>query len=179
MKVRRVVTGRGPAGKSEFVSDGDCPVASDYQHIRGMAIANVWQTKAGAQIERRPEDPTPQSKSVVPGPGGSQLLYVVFPPDSVMMSPDFDGPAAGAENARLAPGLAELFELENPGMHTTPTIDYGIVLDGEIWLELDDGAIRHLREHDVAIQNGTRHAWRNRSNKPTLMAFVLMGAKRA
>ena len=76
------------------------------------------------------------------------------------------------------PGLAECFESDNPGMHTTDTIDYGIVLDGEIWLELDDGQTQHLRKLDVVVQNGTRHAWRNRSGRVTLMAFVLIGACR-
>jgi quercetin dioxygenase-like cupin family protein len=60
-------------------------------------------------------------------------------------------------------------------MHTTPTIDYGIVLEGEIWLELDDGHTVHLEKHDVFVQNATRHAWRNKSATPTKMAFVLIG----
>jgi hypothetical protein len=68
-------------------------------------------------------------------------------------------------------------EPENPGMHTTPTIDYGFVLNVEIWLELDDGKTVHLKEHDVVVQNGARHAWRNKSDKPVTMAFVLIGAK--
>ena len=68
------------------------------------------------------------------------------------------------------PGLAERFEPDNPVMHTTDTNDYGIVLDGEIWLELDDGRVQHLRQHDIVIQNGTRHAWRNKSDRPALMA---------
>jgi quercetin dioxygenase-like cupin family protein len=63
-------------------------------------------------------------------------------------------------------------------MHTTDTVDYGIVLEGEVWLELDDGQQIHLHPHDVVVQNGTRHAWRNRSDKPVRMAFVLIGARR-
>jgi hypothetical protein len=84
--------------------------------------------------------------------------------------------AAGAEHAKHLPGLAELFEQDHPGMHTTNTLDYDIVLDGEIWLELDDGVQTHLRAGDVAIQCGTRHAWRNLSERTTTMAFVLVGA---
>ena len=96
-----------------------------------------------------------------------------------MQSPSFNGPAAAEENLKVVPGLAECFERENPGMHTTDTVDYGIVLDGEIWLELDDGRVQHLQKHDVVIQNGTRHAWRNKTERPTLMAFVLIGARRS
>ena len=69
-----------------------------------------------------------------------------------------------------------LVEFEPDGMHRTPTVDYGIVLDGEIWLELDEGRSALLRQHDVVVQNGTRHAWRNKSNRPATLAFVLIGA---
>ena len=105
-------------------------------------------------------------------------MIVRFPPDSVFAEPGFDPVAAGREQARHIPGLAERFEAENPGMHTTDTVDYDIVLDGEIWLELDDGAEAHLRQGDVAVQCGTRHAWRNKSARPATMAFVLIGAVR-
>jgi quercetin dioxygenase-like cupin family protein len=63
-------------------------------------------------------------------------------------------------------------------MHTTDTVDYGIVLEGEVWLELDDGKQIHLQAHDVVVQNGTRHAWRNKTQTPVKMAFVLIGANR-
>jgi mannose-6-phosphate isomerase-like protein (cupin superfamily) len=63
-------------------------------------------------------------------------------------------------------------------MHMTDTVDYGIVLSGEIWLELDDGAKVHLKPGDCVVQNGTHHAWRNRGSVPCLMAFVMIGTKR-
>ena len=63
-------------------------------------------------------------------------------------------------------------------MHTTDTVDYGVLLDGELHLELDNRATRRLTPHDVVVQNGTRHAWRNRSDKPATMLFVLVGASR-
>lgn len=68
--------------------------------------------------------------------------------------------------------------LEPDGMHTTPTVDYGLVLQDEIVLELDDGQCTQLSAGDIVIQNGTRHAWRNRSDKPVTMAFVLIGTNR-
>ena len=69
-------------------------------------------------------------------------------------------------------------DVENLGMHTTNTIDYGIVISGEIWLEMDDGATVHLKQGDCVVQNGTRHAWRNNSSEPCVMAFIMVGAKR-
>ncbi|MFB9127001.1 cupin domain-containing protein [Paraburkholderia dipogonis] len=115
-------------------------------------------------------------RSIVPGTGETRFLVITFPPDSVFASSGFDPRAAAEENAKISPGLAELFEPN--GMHMTPSIDYGIVLDGEIWLELDDGRVTHLRQHDLIVQNGTRHAWRNRSAKTATVAFVLVGAQR-
>jgi hypothetical protein len=117
--------------------------------------------------------------SLLPGPGGSTFMIVTFPPDSVMASPDFDPAKAGPEHLAAAPAIAETFETENPGMHTTPTVDYAIVLDGEVWLELDDGKTIHLKQHDTVVQQGARHGWRNKSDTPATLAFVLLGAKGA
>jgi quercetin dioxygenase-like cupin family protein len=83
-----------------------------------------------------------------------------------------------AEYGQKLPGLAERFEIESPGMHTTDTIDYDIVLEGEITLELDDGESRALKTGDIVVQHGTRHAWRNQSQKPATLMFVLIGADR-
>jgi quercetin dioxygenase-like cupin family protein len=63
-------------------------------------------------------------------------------------------------------------------MHRTPTLDLICILAGEIWLELDDGDV-HLREGDCVVQNGTRHAWRNRNDSPCTMVIVLIGADEA
>lgn len=178
MNVRRIVTGIDQTGKSRFVADGAPSRAHDFVHIPGMRIAYLWSTVPTAPIPRRFDDPIPKMTSVLPAPGGTRFLIVTFPPDSVMQSPSFNPAAAGEENARNVPGLAERFEPDAPGMHTTDTVDYGILLEGEISLELDDGRLLHLKKHDVVIQNGTRHAWRNGSDRPAVMAFVLVGATR-
>ncbi len=65
------------------------------------------------------------------------------------------------------PDLAAAMEPEHPGMHTTTTIDYDIMLSGEIWCDLDDG---------VTVQRVTRHAWRNKSSEPCVTASRLIGA---
>ncbi len=64
-------------------------------------------------------------------------------------------------------------------MHTTDSVDYNLVLDGEIVLGLDDGQTVALKQHNVVVQHGTRHAWRNASDRPVTMLFVLVGAKRS
>lgn len=75
-------------------------------------------------------------------------------------------------------GISNYFERDAPGMHTSDTIDYGIVVRREMTLELDDGQKIHLRQGDTIVQNGTRHRWRNPLPEPGLMAFVSIGGKR-
>ena len=95
-----------------------------------------------------------------------------------MMAADFDPVAFGSECTEIIPGLAERFEPDHPGMHTTDTVDYGVVLDGEIWLELDGQQQTKVERQQIVVQQGTRHAWRNKSDKCTTMMFVLIGATR-
>lgn len=179
MPVRRIVTGHGPDGKSIFVSDAPAPRETAFKHVPGFVTTLIWETQAGARVPAAAGDPSVSAPSWVPLPGGTNLMFVTFPPDASMMSPDFDPAAAGGEYMQVLPGLAEKFEMDAPGMHTTDSVDYAVLLDGEIHLELDDGATRKLAPHDVVIQNGTRHAWRNSSSKPATMLFVLVGAQRS
>jgi hypothetical protein len=174
---RRVVTGiRG--GRSVFVSDRPVPNAHRYTAIPGMMTSVIYATALVPRLPQPQDEQAPPRMPVPPAPGETRLMIVTFPPDSALASPDFDPAAADAEQRVHIPGLAEKFEAEAPGMHTTDTVDYDIVLDGEIWLELDDGATAHLRQGDVAIQCGTRHAWRNKGDRPATMCFVLIGAER-
>jgi quercetin dioxygenase-like cupin family protein len=87
-------------------------------------------------------------------------------------------PAAEVDLERSLPGRSFYLESDQDGMHRTPTLDLICILAGEIWLELDDGDV-HLREGDCVVQNGTRHAWRNRTDSPCSMAIVLIGADEA
>lgn len=178
MQVRRIVTGHAADGKSIFVSDAPTPRSTAFKHVPGFVTTLVWETRPGASVPASKGDPSLEAPSWVPNPGGTNLMFITFPPDSVMMSPDFDPAAAGGEYVQVLPGLAEKFERDHPGMHTTDTVDYGVLIDGELHLELDDGQTRKLATRDVVIQNGTRHAWRNKSERPATMLFVLIGAAR-
>ena len=102
---------------------------------------------------------------------------MTFPPSSVFADLSFDGEAARREALIRLRGLADHFEKEDPAMHKTNTVDYAVVYDGEIWLELDDAKTVHLKKGDVVVQNGTRHAWRNKGAAPVTMLFFLNGAK--
>ena len=69
-------------------------------------------------------------------------------------------------------------EPDAPGMHTTDSIDFDYVISGEVWLELDDGEEVHLRAGDTVVQNGTRHAWRNKRSVPCSIVVCFIGARR-
>jgi mannose-6-phosphate isomerase-like protein (cupin superfamily) len=117
----------------------------------------------------------------VPTTTGTRFRIVRFPSGlevSKMIEAGFNPTAFRQEYADKIPGLAETHELDDPGMHTTDTIDYGIVISGEIFMELDEGKEVHLKAGDCIVQNGTRHGWRNRSAEACLVAFIMIGATR-
>jgi mannose-6-phosphate isomerase-like protein (cupin superfamily) len=171
---RRVVT-ENVNGKSVVQSDEPL-LAYEFKTVPGYEHTLIWVNPATPELSKEQKfDRYPDS--VVPGPGGTSLHFVTFPPGSVFADPSFDGTAAQEEALIRLRGLADHFEKEDPGMHRTNTVDYAVVYDGEIWLELDDGETLHLQRGDVVVQNGTRHAWRNRGTTPVTMLFFLNGAK--
>ena len=171
---RRIVTGT-VNGKSVVRTDEPLP-AYEFKTVPGYRHTLVWVNPAIPDLSKEQRfDGYPDS--VVPGPGGTSLHFVTLPPGSVFADPSFDAQAAQDEALVRLPGLADHFETEDPAMHKTNTVDYSIVYDGEIWMELDDGETVHLKSGDVVVQNGTRHAWRNKGTKPATMLFFLNGAR--
>ncbi len=174
MMIRRIVTGHDANGRSVIVSDGPPPRAKAFAHTPGFVSNPVWVTgRDHGDARGRQVDPTVDATSLHAEPGGSVLLVVTFPPDSTMA--DLDMATAWPEHVTELPGIAERFEPDAPGMHRTDTLDYAIVMAGEISLELDDGVRKHLVAGDVVVQQGTRHAWRNRSDAPATLAFCMLG----
>ncbi|WP_411282023.1 cupin domain-containing protein [Gemmatimonas sp.] len=173
--LRRVVTGRTGAGKAIIVQNGVSPRVVTTETLPGLALVEVWATDAIPTLPIAPVDLTTTMKSFVPDPGGTRFRIVQFPGASDRA---FDQEAFRREYLIKAPGLAEAMERQDSGMHTTDSVDYGVVISGEITLEVDDGATVHLKQGDCVVQNGTRHAWRNNHATPCVMAFVLVGAAR-
>jgi mannose-6-phosphate isomerase-like protein (cupin superfamily) len=171
---RRIVT-RNANGKSVVQSDEHMQ-AYEFKTVPGYQHTLLWINAATPDLSMEQRfDRYPDS--VVPGPGGTSLHLVTFPPGSIFADPSFDSEAARDEALVRLRGLADHFEKEDPGMHKTNTVDYAVVSDGEIWLELDDGKTVPLKKGDVVVQNGTRHAWRNKGTTPVTMLFFLNGAK--
>lgn len=177
MNLTRIVTGHDQSGQADFKIIGKPHNSDPFEHTPGFSGACIWRTSPAPAIEPTPRDETSVLRSVLPECGGTSALMVTFPPDDQVMNPDFNPQKAAMEFGERLPGLAESFEPDGSGYHATNTIDYGVVVEGEIVLDLGNGRERSLRQGDVVVQVGTRHAWRNRSTRPARMFFVLIGAK--
>lgn len=174
--MRRVITGV-VLGRSVFLADGKPDNFHRYAGWPGHETALIWSTPVCPSLPTAATDQPAAGARVTPDRGETRLLVVTFPPDTIFANPTFNPEAYGEEAAQNLPGLIEAFEPNGSGMHRTETVDYGVVLKGEVWLELDDGAEVHLNQGDVVVQGGTRHAWRNKSAHDVTVMFVLIGAK--
>jgi len=176
MKVRRVVTGHNAQGKATFASD--CEIDALTMELNpGAEFHRLW---GGDEAPCFPDNGSPgEVPQYFPPVGGFRFGMFTVPPGSVTLAEDIDFEKGIAEVEEKLPGIASHMEPDNPGMHTTDTIDFEYVISGEIWLELDDGAEVHLRPGDTVVQNGTRHAWRNKGSEPCRMVVCLLGAHRS
>ncbi len=176
MQVRQVVTGRDASGKSIVVSDEITP-GIEVGVMPGSPFYMVWGTEDGVPtVGTKPQSPA--IFPFFPGPGGTRFLLLRWAPESSTPEPVGSPEELAAETEEKLPGLLGVFEPDHPGMHTTDSIDYGLCVEGEMWLELDDGEEVHLTPGTCVVQRGTRHAWHNRSDEPALMMYVLVGANR-
>lgn len=149
---RRIVTGHDEAGVSVVVSDGPVSVTRELPED-GVAFHEVWvTTSVPAHIGAGAEDPTAGSITVPPPTRGTRIRINEF-----------------------LPGHLDDQGLQSP-MHRTESIDYGIVLEGEITLVLDDSEVT-ARAGDIVVQRGTDHAWANRGDCTARVAFVLVGGE--
>lgn len=173
MGIRRVVTGHDSDGKAVFASDEEIePVTLAL--LPGAEFHRLWGGDSTASF---PDDGSqPSAPQYFPGVGGFRFGLFTVAPDSTVSIDDLDIEAALTEMEEKLPGLAGHMEIDNPGMHTTATIDYEFVVSGRVVLELDDGATRELGPGDTVVQNGTRHAWRNPFDEPCTLVVVLIGA---
>jgi mannose-6-phosphate isomerase-like protein (cupin superfamily) len=173
MRVRCVVTGKVDGGRSTFVRDGEVPATAPAL-MPGTAFHQIWGSDSTVSL---PSDGNePDWKGYFPPQSGFRFTMWTLGPESATPPADLDIGAALAEFNEKLPGLADVMEPDAPGMHTTDTIDFNVVLSGEVWLELDEGEEVLLRAGDCVVQNGTRHAWHNRTNEPVHFATTIVGA---
>jgi hypothetical protein len=171
--IRRVVTGHNAAGKSVFVADDICSYV--YQRRPGSAIVTeLWETTTSPADNRGNADAINRGFRLPPPKRGSVFRIIDYPPDRERVA------ALAAELAEPDDGSGRIDAADraNPrhlGFHKTSSIDYAIVLAGEIYALMDEGEVL-LRPGDVLIQRGTNHAWSNRADAPCTIAFVLIDA---
>jgi len=171
MPVRRVVTGTAANGTSVVAADEFVEPVT-VAALPGFAWHRLWG------LDRPPGDPPephPDGELThFPPPGGLRFNLFTVPPSGTAR-PQLD-PVMTAELARKLPGRSAHMESDQDGMHRTASVDLIVVLAGRISLELDRGVTVDLNAGDCLVQNGTRHAWSNRSDEPCTLGIVLIGA---
>ena len=175
MKIRRVVTGHTSDGKSTVASDTEVD-AITVALVPGSEFHKLW---GADETPTFPDDGSPHPfPFYFPPVGGFRFVLFTVPPQAVVPSKNIDMEAVIKEFEEKLPGLVAHMEPDNQGMHTVDTIDFEYVISGEVWLELDNGLEVHLRAGDTVVQNGTRHAWRNKGSEPCRMVVCMIGAHR-
>jgi len=175
-KVRRIVTGHDEQGHSIVREDGPTARAVTLGGESGTTFHEIWNTRSTpAAIDRASGEPNEPGIRLLPPAGGTRIRILDIPPD--------DGTAVALPREAvqalfeaIGAGHALPDDPPHPLMHRTETIDYGIVLEGEIVLILDDSETI-VRAGDVVVQRGTSHAWANRSSSNARIAFILIDGR--
>lgn len=173
---RRIVTGHDSTGKAIIQEDGPVP---RYQQIGGTVgpmFHEVWNTRAmPVPIDAASGEPPEEGIQLAPPRNGTRIRVLDIPPDGDHLD-NMTPEQARAHFAEVGAGDAASFtgkESRHAHMHRTETVDYGIVLEGEIVLIVDEGETT-VRAGDIVIQRGTNHGWANRTDKNCRIAFILI-----
>lgn len=172
---RRIVTGHDHDGHAVIVTDAPPTRVQQVGGPGGPTFFEVWNTReTPVAIDRQSGEPAESGLILAPPQGGTRVRVIDFPPEGEAIRKLTAADAAakfveigGGEAVRSGAGAP------HPLMHRTPTLDYGIVLEGELTLVLDRGEST-VRAGDIVIQRGTNHAWANRSGENCRVAFVLI-----
>jgi mannose-6-phosphate isomerase-like protein (cupin superfamily) len=172
--IRRVVTGNDRSGKAIAMIDA---VATSVHRREQLGVTNtvLWVTDTVPADLSNPEDTANRKVGIVPPPSGTIFRVVEFSPEREVKA-DYETRLRIFQGLGVAPEGESRERPRHPAMHRTKTVDYAVVLSGEIDMLLDDSEI-HLRPGDVVIQRGTNHAWVNRGDAPCQVAFIIVDAK--
>jgi len=175
--IRRIVTGHDVRGRSVIVSDAPSPHVMTLRGIPTFGVTEIWTTDSMPADNRPAKDPCKVPAQLAPPKRGTVVRVVEFPPDKRWIASADRDQAFASMGRSGAQALAhDASASRHPMMHRTQTVDYAIVLSGEIWALMDSDETK-MKAGDILVQRGTNHAWSNRSNKPCLVAFVLIDAK--
>ena len=174
--VRRIVTGHDPRGRSVVQEDGPPQRVVTLGGDSGTTFHEVWNTRSTpAPIDRASGEPAEPGISLLPPPGGTRIRILDIPPDDGTVAA-LPREAVRALFEAIGAGHALAENPPHPLMHRTETVDYGIVLEGELVLILD-GSETIVRAGDIVVQRGTNHGWANRSDRNCRIAFILVDGK--
>jgi mannose-6-phosphate isomerase-like protein (cupin superfamily) len=171
-RVRRVLTGHDGAGRSTFIADGPAPTLKEMPHFPGLALTDLWETTGAPASNTGDEDAASRPVRLEPPKNGTILRIVEFPPDSTRPR----GADGSAGFKAIGASHAQDKASADPMMHKTSTVDYIIVLKGEIHAIMETGE-KLLKAGDVLVQRGTNHSWSVRGSEPCIVAAVLVSAK--
>jgi len=175
-KIRRVITGHDHSGKAVVLEDGYAPAVRTNPLRPGHVSVDMWKTAATPHVLHATEpDPTGGPKRIHPLLGGTVFRISEIAPETEAIrniTPEQSKAVFAAMGNEAAFNAGRKIG-RHPFMHRTKSIDYAVVLKGEVTMLLDEQDVL-LKEGDVVIQRGTNHAWSNRSDKPALMLYVLI-----
>lgn len=169
---RRVVTGHDENGRAVCISDDIASNILQRPNRPGVTLTNFWKCDTTPAEYDGAEETVDGPLILHPPPGGNVFRVVEFEAEDPEVLKTLDGKAAFAEMG-AADNIVE--DARHPFMHRTNSVDYAVILRGEIIMLLDDSDV-HLKAGDVVVQRGTNHAWSNRGTEPCLIAFVLVDA---
>jgi hypothetical protein len=157
-----VVTGTDARGKAVFVSDEELDERSASWSL------DIWGSDCGVEL---PADGSrPDYETFFPPPKGFRVSVGSLPPEPSLEE------RRDADRRQPTSAPYAVWDNDGSGMHRSETVDIGFVLEGEVFLELDDGVETRLTAGTFVVQNGTRHAWHNRTDRPCRMLFAKIGA---
>jgi mannose-6-phosphate isomerase-like protein (cupin superfamily) len=166
--IRRVVTKLDAAGKAVVMIDERTAL----ERPRGPTyVGNLWVTEASPPDYSGSADRGKTRIGLMPPKGGSVFRVVDFPPEREALEHMGKGTMQDVVGAAGTPakGIAP----RHPLMHRTRTLDYAIIMSGEIDMLVDEGEV-HLKAGDVVVQQATNHAWVNHGTQPCRIAFILL-----
>jgi hypothetical protein len=169
--IRRIVTGHNANGKSIILRDEEAPNAIRPEYFAGGGLTDLWETKQTPACNAGTTDSVERPIHLEPPPTGSIFRIVDFPPDGSVKPADMKKAFDAIQATHTLIGSAR-----HPGFHKTKTVDYAIIMHGEIWALFDEGETL-LKAGDVLVQRGTSHGWSNRTNDICRVAFILIDAE--
>ena len=177
--VRRVVTGHDKDGNAIIQEDGAVPRVQQVGGAIGPMFHEVWNTRATpAPIDAASGEPAEEGIVLAPPANGTRIRVLDIPPegDGIRNMTPEEAAAHFAEIGAGAASNAAKAGAKHALMHRTETIDYGIVIEGELVLIMDEGETT-VRAGDIIVQRGTNHGWANRTNSNCRICFVLIDGK--